>query len=112
MRCSSARPPESRPANPATLTSATVYSQLTDYPVAPVSGTTNVAHRPMRVLFVCQHDLGGPTEKQALGFAQGLLRRGHAVAFTFGADTGGDDARGAALVDRMRFFEHRLQGCT
>lgn len=64
----------------------------------------------LSVLFVCQHDFDGPTEKQALGFAQQLVRRGHRVAFSLGGDAAGTGASGAAMVDRMTVFEHRLVG--
>lgn len=64
----------------------------------------------LSVLFACQHDFDGPTEKQALGFAQQLMRRGHRVAFSLGGDANSSGARGAALLDRMTIFEHRLTG--
>lgn len=64
----------------------------------------------LSVLFVCQHDFDGPTEKQALGFAQQLVRRGHRVAFSLGGDATGTGASGAALLEQMTIFEHRLVG--
>lgn len=60
------------------------------------------------VLFVCQYDFHGPTEKQALGFAQQLVERGHRVAFSLGGDAAGTGAVGVALIERMTVFEHRL----
>jgi len=64
----------------------------------------------LSVLFVCQHDFDGPTEKQALGFAQQLVRRGHRVAFSLGGNGSSSDACGVAELGRMSLFEHRLEG--
>src|SRR5947209_3494463 len=64
----------------------------------------------LSVLFVCQHDFDGPTEKQALGFAQQLARRGHRVGFSLGGDAASTGAENATMLERIELFEHRLIG--
>jgi glycosyltransferase involved in cell wall biosynthesis len=64
----------------------------------------------LSVLIVCQHDLTGPSEKQMMGFAQGLARRGHRVLFSFGAGGGAGADEGLELVDGIELSEHRFEG--
>jgi glycosyltransferase involved in cell wall biosynthesis len=41
---------------------------------------------PLRVVLVCQGDLGGPSEKQALAFGQQLAAHGHQVMLSLNGD--------------------------
>lgn len=65
---------------------------------------------PVRVLFVCQNDFEAPTEKQVAGWAQGLLRRGHAVAITVGGDVATAASEGVDRLPGIVLGEHRLDG--
>ena len=62
----------------------------------------------MRVLFVCGADFSGPSEKQALGFAEQLLRRGHAVAIAIrGSESPGVDT---AALSALEVVPYRFRG--
>lgn len=64
----------------------------------------------MRILLVCQNDFGAPTEKQALGFALELARRGHEVRITLGRDDVGLEALGAVDVSAVEIGHHGFAG--
>lgn len=52
----------------------------------------------LRILFVCQNDFGAPSEKQVLGFAQQLCRRGHPVMVMFAGEAESAEREGATRV--------------
>ncbi len=62
------------------------------------------------VLFVCQRDLTGPSEKQMMGFAQRLVRRGHRILFSFGGSAATAAGEGLSIVNGIEFREHRFKG--
>lgn len=64
----------------------------------------------MRILFVCQHDFSAPTEKQAVGFAQQLVRRGHQVTISVGGDVGSAVSEGIEEAPGLTLRDHRLLG--
>jgi glycosyltransferase involved in cell wall biosynthesis len=65
---------------------------------------------PLSVLFVCQHDLTGPSEKQMMGFAQQLASWGHKVMFSFGTDGGSQRREGLLIGPGITLHEHRFAG--
>ena len=64
----------------------------------------------VRVLFVCQNDFAAPTEKQALGFAQQLTARGHAVAMAIRGDPETARSEGATQIEGLEIGEYSLRG--
>jgi glycosyltransferase involved in cell wall biosynthesis len=69
---------------------------------------------PLRVLFICQFDFSAAAEKQVLGFAQQLVRRGVEVLICLGGDEataaqeGADRLQGLS-VHRYQFAGRRLR---
>ncbi len=63
----------------------------------------------MRILFVCGADFSAPSEKQALGFAQELVRRGHRVLISMGGDLDSAGTEGAIEISGLQFIRHRLR---
>ena len=64
----------------------------------------------LRVVFVCQGDLGGPSEKQALAFAQQLAARGHRVMLSLNGDERSAAAELTAPVDGLQVRFHAFRG--
>lgn len=64
----------------------------------------------MRVLFVCQDDFSAPTEKQVLGFAEELTRRGHEVMVSIARDLSTAAREGADGVPRLTVQRHEFVG--
>src|SRR5437764_10378676 len=64
----------------------------------------------LSVLFVCQHDFTGPSEKQMMGFAQRMAERGHGVLFSVGGSADTARQEGLELVPGVEFREHRFDG--
>jgi hypothetical protein len=63
----------------------------------------------MRILFVCAADFSAPSEKQVLGFAQTLVRRGHGVLISIAGDLSTAEAEGTADVPGLQVVRHRLR---
>lgn len=63
----------------------------------------------LRILFVGAGDYRSPDEKQALGSAQELLRRGHAVMTSFLGDPALIAAEGADRIDGLHARTHDLR---
>jgi glycosyltransferase involved in cell wall biosynthesis len=73
--------------------------------------TATTAHdEPVSILFVCQGDLGGPSEKQIMGFAQRLAGRGHRVLLSLGGSTDSIAREGLQMVPGIELTEHRFSG--
>lgn len=64
-----------------------------------------LAQEQLAILFVCQHDLTGPSEKQMMGFAQQLAERGHRVLLSFGA-SGDPAAQGLRIPNGVELIDH------
>jgi glycosyltransferase involved in cell wall biosynthesis len=64
----------------------------------------------LRVAFLCQNDFGAPTEKQALGYAEQLLERGHDVLILIGRDPSTIHSEGADQVPRLQLRHYRFAG--
>lgn len=64
----------------------------------------------MRVLIVCAGDFSSPGEKQFLGFAQELVRRGHTVLMSINGDPSTADDEGAAGIDGLLVRAHTFDG--
>jgi glycosyltransferase involved in cell wall biosynthesis len=75
------------------------YSQPTVRPAAP-----------LRIAFLCQNDFGAPTEKQALGYAEQLLERGHDVLILIGREASTIQSEGADRVPRLQLRHYRFRG--
>lgn len=65
-----------------------------------------MSDEPLRVLFVGSGDYSSPDEKQALGFAQELLRRGNAVMTSFIGDSATATREGAGEIDGLNVHCH------
>src|SRR5215212_6185817 len=65
---------------------------------------------PLRVVLVCQGDLGGASEKQALGFAEQLTARGHAVMLSLRGDPATVTREGADRVEHLAVNFHSFRG--
>lgn len=65
---------------------------------------------PLRIAFLCQNDFGAPTEKQALGYAEQLLERGHDVLILIGRDAATIQSEGADQVPRLALRHYRFSG--
>jgi glycosyltransferase involved in cell wall biosynthesis len=65
---------------------------------------------PLRVAFLCQNDFGAPTEKQALGYAEQLLERGHKVLIMFSRDAATAQTEGADRVPRLQLHHYEFRG--
>jgi glycosyltransferase involved in cell wall biosynthesis len=73
--------------------------------------TATPAHDdPVSILFVCQSDLGGPSEKQIMGFAQRLAQRGHRVLMSLGGGADSVAREGLQMVPGIELTEHRFSG--
>lgn len=73
--------------------------------------TATTTHEdPISALFVCQGDLSGPSEKQMMGFAQRLARRGHRVLMSLGGRADSVEREGLELVPGIELREHRFEG--
>jgi glycosyltransferase involved in cell wall biosynthesis len=73
--------------------------------------TATTAHdEPVSILFVCQSDLGGPSEKQIMAFAQRLATRGHRVLLSLGGSTESVAREGLRMVPGIELTEHRFSG--
>src|SRR5579884_374742 len=70
----------------------------------------DMATDPLSILFVCQADFVGPTEKQFMGFAQRLVEGGHRVMFGLGGAANSATREGLALPDGICLQEHRFSG--
>jgi glycosyltransferase involved in cell wall biosynthesis len=87
------------------------------YPALPVSTVkqpgTSRAHHPdeeaLRILFVCQNDFAAPSEKQVLGFAQQLTRRGHQVMVSIAGDLDTAEREGALAVSGLIVHRHQFR---
>jgi glycosyltransferase involved in cell wall biosynthesis len=64
----------------------------------------------LRVLFVCQNDFSAPTEKQVVGFAQGLIAAGHRAMISVGGNATTADAEGFGAIPGLEIHEHRFEG--
>lgn len=64
----------------------------------------------LRILLVCQGDLGGASEKQALAFAEGLDERGHDVMLSLRGDPASVEREGVRGSERLRIHFHRFHG--
>ena len=62
------------------------------------------------MLFVCGADFRGPSEKQALAFASGLLRRGHAAMISIGGDIASAHEEGVNDLEGLVVRRHRFLG--
>ena len=62
----------------------------------------------LRILFVCQNDFGAPSEKQVLGFAQELCRRGHPVMVSLAGELETAEREGATAVPGLRVHRHQF----
>ena len=69
-----------------------------------------MADEPLRVVLVCQGDLGGASEKQALGFAEQLTARGHPVMLSLRGDPATVTREGADRVERLTVRFHSFRG--
>jgi glycosyltransferase involved in cell wall biosynthesis len=65
---------------------------------------------PLRVLIACQGDVSGPSEKQALGFAQQLAASGHEVFLSLRGDPRTAAAEGATGVAGLTTHFHDFRG--
>jgi len=63
----------------------------------------------MRIVFVCAADFNAPSEKQALGYAQELVRRGHSVLISIGGDLDTVRTENAMGLPALQVVRHRLQ---
>lgn len=66
----------------------------------------------LRVLIVCQNDLAGASEKQALCFGTELARRGHHVMLSLHGDPDSARREGALGVPRLHVHCHQFRGRT
>jgi glycosyltransferase involved in cell wall biosynthesis len=66
--------------------------------------------QPLRIAILCQNDFGAPTEKQALGYAEQLLARGHDVLILFGRDASTAQSEGADRVPGLKLRHYRFRG--
>lgn len=64
----------------------------------------------MRVLFTALDDFAAPSEKQILGFAQELLRRGHEVLVSISGDLATAETEGVREIDGLQIRRHRFTG--
>lgn len=62
----------------------------------------------MRVLFVCASDFAGPSEKQVVGFAQELARRGHEVLISIAGDLATAGQEGVDRIAGVSVVRHAL----
>jgi hypothetical protein len=69
-----------------------------------------MADEPLRVVLVCQGDLGGASEKQALGFAEQLTARGHPVMLSLRGDPATVTREGADRVQNLTVRFHSFRG--
>ena len=65
---------------------------------------------PLRIAILCQNDFGAPTEKQALGYAEQLLLRGHAVLILISRDAATISSEGADQVPGLELRHYRFRG--
>jgi glycosyltransferase involved in cell wall biosynthesis len=65
---------------------------------------------PLRVLIVCQGDLAGASEKQALGFAEQLAQSGHEVMLSLRGDPATAAREGAGGVPGLSVRFHAFRG--
>ena len=65
---------------------------------------------PLRVLIVCQGDLAGASEKQALGFAEQLAQSGHEVMLSLRGDPATAAREGAGGVPGLTVRFHGFRG--
>jgi glycosyltransferase involved in cell wall biosynthesis len=65
---------------------------------------------PLRVLIVCQGDLAGASEKQALGFAEQLAQSGHEVMLSLRGDPATAAREGAGGVPGLTVRFHAFRG--
>lgn len=63
-----------------------------------------------RVLFVSADAFGHASEKQFVGFAQELLRRGHGVMFSVGGDPASAAREGVDAIAGLRWQHHTFSG--
>jgi glycosyltransferase involved in cell wall biosynthesis len=64
----------------------------------------------LRVLFVCGADFSAPSEKQALGYADALIRQGHAVAISIAGDPASLGPATGGGIEGLRVWRHRIVG--
>ncbi len=64
----------------------------------------------LAVLFVCQSDLAGPSEKQMMGYAQRLARRGHRVLLALGGSLERSRREGLEITPGIEMTEYRFAG--
>jgi glycosyltransferase involved in cell wall biosynthesis len=64
----------------------------------------------LRILYVCGSDFSSPGEKQFLGFAQGLVRRGHSVMMSLNGNPATAAAEGASGIAGLEIRAHRFRG--
>jgi glycosyltransferase involved in cell wall biosynthesis len=69
-----------------------------------------MADQPLHVVLVCQGDLGGASEKQALGFAEQLTARGHRVLLSLRGDPATVTREGADRVNGLDVRFHEFRG--
>ena len=62
----------------------------------------------LRILFVCQNDFGAPSEKQVLGLAQELCRRGHPVMVSLAGELESAEREGATAVAGLTIHRHQF----
>jgi glycosyltransferase involved in cell wall biosynthesis len=64
----------------------------------------------LAILFVCQGDLAGPSEKQMMGYAQRLAARGHRVLLAFGGSVERSRREGLEITSGIEMTEYRFAG--
>jgi glycosyltransferase involved in cell wall biosynthesis len=69
-----------------------------------------MAQGALHVVLVCQGDLGGASEKQALGFAEQLTARGHRVLLSLRGDPATVTREGADRVNALATRFHSFRG--
>lgn len=71
-----------------------------------------VPRDPLRVLIVCQGDLAGASQKQALWFGRELARTGHAVLLSLHGDPESAAREDALSIDGLEVRFHGFRGRT
>lgn len=66
----------------------------------------------LRVLIVCQNDLAGASEKQALCFGMELAHNGHHVLLSLHGDPASAQSEGAVDVENLQVHFHEFRGRT
>jgi glycosyltransferase involved in cell wall biosynthesis len=77
---------------------------------APEASPRETKVRPLRILFVSQHDFSWPAEMQVLGFAQELTAQGHAVMLSIGGDLSAHGRERVVVPEDVEVQRHRFLG--